>query len=1142
MPETPRFYRLRIRDKADSTDALVVTSVRGGSNPYISRPPSGDGQSFDPIDGSVKTGSYTVQVIDADLGGGSRVVTAVLADATARQQLISNRAYVESSTDGSSWVAYAPGFVNRITLISAISYEIAIGDSRRVETSTEVFKSLVIRKDPITQAPTYSRFADGATYIIGGPVKTQFWTSRDNGGWHVKVSQVVAGSGGGTLASTGYVQLKLQRYGSFDPKKTFFGHDEFATKAMINWLNEATQGYFVSSQRWMGSGIQGYFPRLVYRVELADHTLVGLFTPVAEPYGVDVKRGDYLTRPGESSFWVNWTGTVQPNGSFVAAPSVGTDYYLYLTALDISDKFPLHVQGHPVDIHEKLWLDYGIAYDASVLPAVKAAIGNDLSLDLRITSSSQFDAAEQMLDGLFGLATRVNGAGQRVLFTTRIKDSAPPAVSITTSSLRGEGKVFDLDEGGVSNKVTLKQLRFITFTRDINDNQDTGEAPPDALLTAPEVIEVENGDSQTPGDHETVFELEGRITNAAGAEISAEDFIVGIAQEMFDRFGRGPIATELPCLPDIAALLGQEVTLNIPHLPNAVAGATPVSQRGGNRIVQIVQRTETPEGADLKFLDAGTSVQASIAPTFTVAANATDPRKFVDIAITNGPALAAAGIKVRIEVATGASAPTSGTLLSNLEPAVRTSIVAGPYDAGTKVWVRMRSELNARRPSAWTAFSSVDLTDLDAPTSLAVSAQDATDISRRTLTWVPGTNALDIPVEVYLRLTADPSSSDRLVAVLPPGSDQYELTGLDVANRTATVLHRETAPAKGQSASATVAVNTTGTSATLPAPTNPLAFAGVSFNGGRPVADGRFGMTMYANVIPSGIEVQVAVGAGSFVSQPIIESVPGAVTVFTAFAPNDGLIRHLRARHVKRGYTESAWTPEVTIYPWSTYAPPPPDSAPRFNFLKLTGTVLDIIGSDPQTKSIRVYDTGGTWEYVLDGTNATIDVSQPGTNGVAGLGSTASSTFRIQLRSDPTTAVDADTLITEQDMVISGGSASAPAATWDTPGLSLSAPALGSSNIGITLKATGAPAGWDVKVYIGTSPNPTADRTALLSPSLSAPPTSSTTYTYDTERIAVHDPPRTYVTFYVKADLRDSGGTVIDTRSAQVSFYASDMV
>jgi type 1 fimbria pilin len=67
MPPPPLYYRLRIRTADDTADALVVTSVPNGINPYISEEgiPEGDGPTLAPVTGEVATGAMSVGVIDA---------------------------------------------------------------------------------------------------------------------------------------------------------------------------------------------------------------------------------------------------------------------------------------------------------------------------------------------------------------------------------------------------------------------------------------------------------------------------------------------------------------------------------------------------------------------------------------------------------------------------------------------------------------------------------------------------------------------------------------------------------------------------------------------------------------------------------------------------------------------------------------------------------------------------------------------------------------------------------------------------------------------------------------------------------------------------------------------------------------------
>lgn len=101
---------------------------------------------------------------------------------------------------------------------------------------------------------------------------------------------------------------------------------------------------------------------------------------------------------------------------------------------------------------------------------------------------------------------------------------------------------------------------------------------------------------------------------------------------------------------------------------------------------------------------------------------------------------------------------------------------------------------------------------------------------------------------------------------------------------------------------------------------------GVSSGGGAPHLDGTYGMAVWATAFPSTVEfweaVETAVGSGTYGSFAVVgapvPSVQGDWTVYRRIAPNDGLRRQIKARHVKDGATASAFTAAVTVSPWTT--------------------------------------------------------------------------------------------------------------------------------------------------------------------------------------------------------------------------------
>ncbi|HWL41020.1 MAG TPA: hypothetical protein VNO75_12365 [Gemmatimonadaceae bacterium] len=925
MPDAPTYFKLVIRNVADTADLLVLTSVPGGTNPYILKPFKGDGRSFDPLTGEVTSGSYNVEAIDALTAPNTRVVTANLADAGARQQLLSRKAFGYTSVDGAVWDPQFAGYVNAVRMVTPLVFDFSIGETRRISTNHEVFKSIVLTRDAEGRPKTFSQF-DKVTCVVGGPIRGGWLSARDHGGWRFRVSRV--------SSSPKYVELELRS--GFDPQRPELGKMSWTSANIENILWERVRAFWRESPRWKAAGIVGHFPHMLYRVQTPAGAHVGNFTPLSV---VPPKSGGgtYRNFIINSRIYMDWTGDL---------PAAGSLYDVYMFPTEISKENPLHILEHPVDLRQKLWDEANIAYDASVLAGVRAAIGDELILALRLEESpGKLKDFETVLNGLFGMATRSDGQGSEVLFNHRIKLAAAPATTLTVNDLRSwSGTAFEIDESTVCNKVTIRQKRLILRTKD-------DEPTVDGFIAVNESVEVENDESDavTYGENEQVYDLPGQILNAkAQQDFDLEKYTLGVAREIFDRYGRGAIGGETYWLPNVTAQPGEEVQINIPQLPNAVVGAVPVSQRGGARIVQVVARTETPSGPELRILDSGTTAQPGTLPTISVLPNPADPYHFSDLAVTNAKALKAAGFKVRVEIGVGAGAPAAGSLLTVLDvpnlpgsaaeltvaeaaaltvaeaaalsgSAVGVTIPA--HDAGSKVWARARSERVGYRPSAFTAFASAQLTVLDAVTSLAVSAEDPDDISKRMLTWDLGANAADFPIEVLIRLTSETSASDRVVGIMPPRSTRCELLDLEVGERTVTVRHREWPPLNGVSANATVEVDTAGTPVVLAAPTNPVGIAASGHQSGLP--SGTYGIAVNANTWPSALEIAVAVGAGDFETVATVPALQGKPTVWTEIAANDGEPRHVKARQVKQGYSPSPYCDVVSVTPWSFHLPWP---------------------------------------------------------------------------------------------------------------------------------------------------------------------------------------------------------------------------
>jgi hypothetical protein len=909
-----RYYRLRIRSADDTTDALIISSVPGGANPYLASPPRVDGQSVDPKTGRNVTGACTVRVVDAITSGTDRVVTSQLCDADGRIYLIGRRAYAEWSNDGATWAGGTnggqlfAGYVLGHPLVGALVYEFHLGDTRRVEQG-DVFRSVTANFDQVS-------------CVIGGPVR---------GGW------------GGTLYDAGGVRVRVGAVTTGAAGRVRLDYRHRFPLAAVRRLHARTRGYFVRDARtWAAASVLGSFPRLTVRVENPDQTLVGQFTPLAlagaelsenTPFIATQRAFDYLVDSLGASTYLSWATTGPLSTGLPAQPSVGTEYVVYVYPLDISPANPLHIYAHPVDILTDLWDDAGLAWDATSASDAKDAIGPGRRMRLRIERPLKLsDFAANALLGPNGLGTRVDTTtGELQVFRARVKVDTTPSVTVTDDDLTQtadgtpeSGRVFDVDESTAINSVVVRELRPTAWSAD-----DGTPEPLDGVTMVPEEWRENLKDAagaelwETVGLREVVYEIPGELDSA----LSLAKNIANHAGGIFDRYGPGAIEGEFIVTENstaAASAIGDEVILDISHLPNNNA-------RGGARIVQLVQKSQTPGRVRFNYVDSGTSTQPGTDPTFTIAANATAPKREVDLEITNYAALAAAGYSVEIEWARGDASPSgAGEPLAVLSPDDLTEnvgVVSTPtVDSGAIVAARMRSVEKGLRPSVWTAWDSVDLTDLTAPSASALSGTP-TDPARPTFTWTAGET--DVPVEVLFRLDGESSSAAVVYQVLPPGSTQYTP---QLASATDAVIfgfrYRDFPPYAGVSTTEEITYTPGVAAITLAAPTNPSAFSGRTDDTGVAIVDGTYGLDVDAAEVPGFVEFAVApetaagsATAGSYETVAVMPAVQGGRTRWTGLAANDGLKRFIKARSARAGATSSSYTAEVSVDPWNP-APP----------------------------------------------------------------------------------------------------------------------------------------------------------------------------------------------------------------------------
>jgi hypothetical protein len=849
----------------------------------------------------------------------SRIITGHLADSEGRQQLLSKRAFIEEREDGGAWTAITAGYVTDLSLVDALQYEFSVGSTQRIEQTKrvfdrvphpELFPTLASKHDGTAISGT-GVVLDRASCIVGGPIIGHWGPYTDRGRPVFRVDQIL----GGNLVRLKWVEGFVHYHEENPP----------VSDDVRDIMNEAALEYLDSSGPVPYPGASNFqlaaLPGLVCRLyDASTGAWVGDHEPLAlGPTNGTLARvvGDWFFVGGSVEVHVAWAG---------ALPAEGDRYRLAVFPTSVSERNPFHVSGHPVDIAAAIYESIGQDYDTDAAADVKAAMGSGLVVHLRITEGgTAAQWLEDTLFGPFGFAARLNDAGAHEFFLTR-QVGAASVGTITLGDLHtDDGTIWNLKEQSAANLVVWESKSFL-----VNDAPTTWDLqmPIDGIQDAKVEVVVKPSDPDNEhavfGEREIRFvlpgEIEGYSTGTQDNPGPLDHFVAALAQPLFDWQGRGAIRGEFSALRGSAAYdakIGETLTLDLPHYPSAIRGDLPTSQRGtAARRAFVLQRTRTPEGAQVSFEDRGPAADPGLVPTFTLEPDDEFPNTVVTATVTNETDLL--GFLVRVEMLGAAVEPTAAQFVRMWAPGTGDN----PFDlppvcAGSVVWVRMRAESADGEIGAWSAFQSEDLPNLTIPSDLA-TVVDGTQV---TLTWTNGEETL--PIEVLARING--ATVYTTVAVLPAGTTSYTWTLAEPEEDYDLALRYQAGPGGCVSLVATTTV-TTDVQLGLTAPINPAAWADGA---------GTFGMEVDGTAFPSATEVWVALEsdigsavAGAYALAGEMTTTPERMRFQYPFvAPQDGLLRFLKARH-RRGEEYSDYCDEVSINPW-TLIDPPADPEPE---------------------------------------------------------------------------------------------------------------------------------------------------------------------------------------------------------------------
>jgi len=894
MPTSLIEYEYRVHDGttalatfygATGGAMLVASSVAGGTNPWLTEPPAGDGTTIDPLTGKTRAVAWSVSIGDPVTSGTDRLVTSVLEDATRgwRSRLTSRRAFVRERIDGGAWVTSWVGFVARVRYTTAATVQIGHTDSPARDKDA----AAATQRPTETVAAYVTRWPTRAC-LAGGPIRGGWLFRQDPGGWDVLVESQ---SGGFTVlrVTSAYAAPSFQRR-------------TVNTFAPIQTLNEAARGYFVGSALLSGS-----FPRLT----------VETFTPggastfseqvvLASPiYVPSVPSGPGPVLGGTPQYYdptlfcsqerITVAGTVG---------SVGQVRRLRVLALDPSEAFPVYTTAHPVTLVETLLVEQGLTVDATSRDAVRDLVGQSARVSVRIASVRNFWRFAEELLAPYGVALRAIADGSVGFVAIRRTTSSLPSITITQADIAetdGAG-IYEVEEQSVVARVAFSSVLYGLAS----PSDQSG--PPDGVVAQPIRVEREAwdlGSEEAPRtltlEADAMFHVDGQLESDAprlGTAIAQDAFLRsrgGTVQigELLVRRGTTPAALRV----------GDECLVNLPHLPHRNKrmgddGSVPA------RVATVVRAQVEPEWVRLQLADAGSAaIDSGAAPTATVAQDATFPRQCVALTITNAATLNTAGRGVRVQVAVTSGAAPASTAYTDLVAyapgAVPTTAERlGPFTPGQTVYLRLRAEQAGLRPGAWQTAISAALATLPAPSG--VTATWGGPPNRCDITWTNGdASAL---VVVAVRRTADPAPG-RTIDVLPAGSNRLRVhreADADVfaafgTGYTVEVWHLDQLTGQASArATATVTPSDTGTLA-VDAPAVEIISPS-----GNPTAGA-----------PTGIELSIATGAtgepmtvwrgptSTRASATRIAILDPDTTTFRDYLPADNITRHYWVEYLR---------------------------------------------------------------------------------------------------------------------------------------------------------------------------------------------------------------------------------------------------
>lgn len=503
---------------------------------------------------------------------------------------------------------------------------------------------------------------------------------------------------------------------------------------------------------------------------------------------------------------------VWPNAQPAALTSL--QGYLYLPGHISSNDLPLHIGGitglHPGKVARNC---YDGIYNPPGSTTIKLrystaafdAWQKDPSYGrvwFRITApQSMATFLEQRIYGPYGMLPLINTSGQ-----ISPKRAWPPSSSsvpsilptiTSTNILAGKHPTF---EHGSREAITAIRARYDYYGFQLDkDYHRTYTNSADGFTALTHETTRLSDRVTNLGRQEAVYSF-GAIYGAAQLPIPnfrfnssqllpnagyAETVTSALAQHVFARFADGPLYVNVQCLRSIDSSThgtvqpGDYVKLNLATWPNPITNT-----RGGNRILQVLQRGDTPTGPTFRLLDYGATGAVLAVPGLALAAttNGDSSRHSFKLTVSSVPAGAKWHASVAMTTSTGGSVPASSSPAWKWLGAGTTASLTlnvGQRPSNTKHFVKVRSIKTQKVLSAWSSAPSRITSKIPGPTNLTTAAKTRGTV---TVKWTNGSSLYASEIMIDTSTASALGSSDRVDSV-PPGTTRYLLEGLANAGK-----------------------------------------------------------------------------------------------------------------------------------------------------------------------------------------------------------------------------------------------------------------------------------------------------------------------------------------------------------------------